>query len=141
MENVRARKGTATRLAIATTVVITSLVAASCGGETYDDVLRGLQKAALSGKTYNALSHTDDLKANEKAVINAFCSVATQLADNGETITEEQYFERIRSQTESDLGVVASLPVNAAVGKLRAIYDLASINGGTANLYVRACFP
>jgi hypothetical protein len=116
-----------------------SLGAAGCGGESLDDVLRGLKSAAVSKKTYDALKHANDLEKRDKAVVNAFCGVTTQLADNNESLTTEEYFDRIKANAESQLGEYGSKPLTSALGKLRATYDLASINGGTAQLYARAC--
>jgi hypothetical protein len=124
-------------------MLLTTVASSGCGttsGQTLDDVLRGLRSAALSKKTYNAIRHADDLEATDKAVLNAFCNVARELADNGGTLSEQKYFETVETRAELELGVVASTPVKAAVGRLRAFYDLASINGGVANLYARACF-
>jgi hypothetical protein len=129
-----------TILAAGTLVASASMGCGGGGGESLDDVLRGLRNAALSKKTYNAISHADDLDATEKATVNAFCNVATQLADNGETVTEEEYFEAVKQEAEDELGVVGSAPLNAAVARWRAFYDFATISGGAANLYARACF-
>jgi len=121
-------------------LVLTFLLVGGCSGESYDDVLRGLRSAAMSKATYNALRHAEDLDATDKAVVNAFCSVATQLANNGESLSEQQFFDRVKARTQIKLGQFDVNPVNAAVGKLRATYDLAQINGGAARLYVQACF-
>lgn len=118
------------------------LVAASgCGPpptQTMDDVLRGLQNAAKSKKTFDALSNSDDLAKTEKAVVNAFCSVTTQLADNQETLSEQQYFDRMSNEIRAELGLVSS-PALSALTKLRTTYDLASINPQLAIHYARAC--
>lgn len=123
---------------------IAACVLGGCGDggsrQAFDDVLRGLQRAALSGKTYNAVRHADDLDATEKAVVNAFCRIAAELADQSETLSEPEYFEAVKTRAEFELGVIGSLPVDAAVRRLRTFYDLASINGGAANYYARACF-
>jgi hypothetical protein len=104
-----------------------------------DDVLRGLQNAAKSKKTFDALSNTDDLAKSEKAVVNAFCSVTTQLADNQETLSEQQYFNALSNEVRAELGPLSS-PAQTALAKLRATYDLASINPQVAIRYARACY-
>jgi len=121
-------------------VTLAAIFIAGCGGETYDDVLQGLRGAALSGKTYNAIRHADDLDASQKAVVNAFCNIATQLADNEEAITTEQYFDQIQADATREAGFLEAKAVETAVTRLRAIYDLSSINGHTATLYVNACY-
>jgi hypothetical protein len=119
-----------------------ALTPLACGGggkgEAFEDVLRGLRSAAESRATYDALRHSDDLEKSQKAVINAFCQVTTQLADNRETVTEEEYFARIRAAA-AELGAAGS-KLDSALSKLRATYDLAKFNPRAAQLYARACF-
>lgn len=120
-----------------------AVLAAGCGGsgggQTADDVLRGLENAAKSKKTFDALRKSNDLETDQKAVINAFCSVTTQLADNNETLQEQEYFNRISTQVESELGYLSS-PADSVLSKLRATYDLANINPRAAQYYARACY-
>lgn len=111
----------------------------SGGAQTLDDVLRGLQSAAKSKATFDAIRHSDDLAKTEKAVINAFCSVTTQLADNQETYTEQQYFDSITGEIRTELGYLSS-PALTALGKLRATYDLATISPPVARYYAQACY-
>jgi hypothetical protein len=121
-------------------VAALTLAVAGCGGESLDDVLRGLKSAAESKATYDAIAHADDLEKREKAVVNAFCTVTNNLSENEESPTEEAYFEQIQAEAERELGEPISEPLTSALDKLRATYDLAQINGRAAQLYVKACF-
>lgn len=126
-------------------VMVTSLcvlTVAGCGGgsaETIDDIARGIKSAVASKTTYDALKYSDDLAKRDKAVVKAFCSVTTQVADNNETVTQQQYFDRITATAEENLGEYGSIAVASQVRKLRAILDLQGLNPQAARAYVHNC--
>lgn len=124
-------------------LLVACVLAGGCGGggaQSFEDVLRGLKNAAGSKATYDAIRHSDDFARQEKAAINAFCSVATQLADNNETVTAEDFFTRVNSEAQAELGEYGAKPVLSAVAKIRATYAFANINPQLAAQYVRACY-
>ncbi len=94
----------------------------------------------MSKKTYDAVRRSGDLDARDRAVVNAFCSVVTQVADNGERPSEAQYIDRIVAQAEAEVGEPGSILIRGRVNQLRATYDLAQINGRAAQLYAQSCF-
>ena len=122
---------------VSLSVVLVALLA-GCGGQTLDDIGRGLNSAAKSKKTFDALRKADDLEARDKAVVNAFCSVTTQLADNGETADQTLFWEQVKAQARDDYGVAGSA-VAGPVDKLRALIDLNAENPGAALRYAQAC--
>jgi hypothetical protein len=114
------------------------VLVAGCGGETLDDIGRGLNSAAKSKKTYDALTKANDLEAQDKAVVNAFCSVSTQLANNDETVDETAFWNDVKQQARDDYGLAGSAIAGPA-DKLRALVDLSEANPAVALRYAQAC--
>jgi hypothetical protein len=108
------------------------------GGETLDDIGRGLNSAVKSKKTFDALAKSNDLEARDKAVVNAFCSVSTQLANNDETPDETAFWTEVKQQARDDYGLAGSAVAGPA-DKLRAMIDLSAANPGAALRYAQAC--
>jgi hypothetical protein len=118
-------------------VVLLALVA-GCGGETLDDIGRGLSSAAKSKKTFDALTKADDLEAQDKAVVNAFCSVATQLANNDETADETAFWTDVKQRARDGYGLAGGAVAGPA-DKLRALLDLSAASPYAAVRYAKAC--
>jgi hypothetical protein len=121
--------------------VLACAAVAGCGGTTIEDVAHGLKNAAMSKATYDALRHSDDLDATEKAAVNALCSVATQVSEGSEPISEQEYYDRLRASATQQYGALPSAALSSALGKVRTTVDLAGVSPPAARAYVRACFP
>jgi hypothetical protein len=120
---------------------------AGCGGgsdgESYEEILLGLQKAVQTGKPYAAVRRAEDLKATERASADAFCETNQQMLLNKEMekiYKTKYYISRIKLRAERELPFVSTQPVNVAVNKLNELLDLSSFDVNSVTRYARACY-
>lgn len=141
----RSRK---TLLILMATLLI-GVTAAGCGGpeaggdEAYEEVLRGLKKAALSSRAYNAVGRAEGLKPTLRASLDAFCETNREMLQNQEAwkATKTGYYVvRIKLRAERELPFISTAPVGAAVSKFRDLLGLDSFNPAVVRRYAKACY-
>ncbi len=140
-------KGLLSTLAIA---ILVGTGLAGCGssadssdGESYEEILIGLKKAARTGEDYAAVRRAEDLEPVERASTDAFCETNQEMLLNEEAkkVYQTQYYiSRIKLRAERELPFVSTGPVNRAVNKLDDLYDLASFDVYAVTSYQKACY-
>ena len=71
-------------------------------------------------------------------MVNAFCSVSTQLANNGETPDQTAFWTDVKQHARDDYGLAGGV-VAGPVDKLRAMIDISADNPYVAIRYAEAC--
>jgi hypothetical protein len=115
----------------------------SSGAEAYEEVLHGLQKAALANRAYGAVSRADGLKPTLRASLDAFCETNREMLGNQEAWKASKlgyYVVRIKIRAERELPFVSTAPVNVAVNKYKGLFDLASFDPAAVRRYAKACY-
>lgn len=119
-------------------VGLSALIAVGCGGQSLDDIARGIGQARSTPQAGEALSQGKSLDDfADKAALRAFCEVATRVANSSNSPTGEQVAADIRAEMQQ--AGVPALAVNGPLGKLEAGINLAEVNGQAAVRYARAC--
>jgi hypothetical protein len=117
---------------------------ASAGGtEEYETLLHGLEQAAETDASYNAVERAEDLKPVLRASLNAFCETNRELLVNSEAgkSTQAGYLiNRIRIRAERELPFVSTAPVGDAVTRYRDLFGLDSFNPTAVRRYAKACY-
>ncbi len=115
-------------------------------GSDYVGVLTGIRDAAKSEGSYDGYGFAEYLPSTQRAAIDAFCFVAdrAQNESTAEDLTGSALVDGITRKAESDLkserNIVAPVPARRAIGKLRSVLGLESLDRDLAKQYVRACY-
>jgi hypothetical protein len=113
------------------------------GGESYGDVLQGLERAAATGEPYDAVSRAEGLKPVQRTSVEAFCETTHVLLLNGEAwkVRVGPYLvSRIKTLAERQLPFVSTGPVNTAVNRYRDLFGLDSFEPADVRRYMKACY-
>ncbi|HET8862018.1 MAG TPA: hypothetical protein VFM94_02075 [Solirubrobacterales bacterium] len=112
----------------------------------YEEVLGDFQTAASESESYDAYGFAEYFPATQRAAVHAFCFIADRLFEDpaGEELEDPPLTRMITRKAEADLkserDIVAPRPARRAIGKLRAILGLESLDRDQAEDYVRACY-
>lgn len=112
----------------------------------YEEVLGDFQVAASEGESYDAYGFAEYFPATQRAAVHAFCFIADQLLKDpaADELDNPPLTQRVTRKAETDLkserGIVAPRPARRAIGKLRAVLGLESLDRDQAEDYVRACY-
>lgn len=113
---------------------------AGCGGghdERYDELLRGLKRAAFSGASFEAVRRSKNLEPTERATVQAFCEIADHVVVNHENQTVPA---RIEGFAEQRLPGFSEKAVRAAIREMGTIIVLKPFSFAAARRYMHACF-
>lgn len=111
--------------------------------QAYNEILRELKAAEASGKPYFAVQEAGDLDTAEKLVVEEFCNFAFQIRVNAEErkLGNEAYIaDRITNYAAYNLGPAYDDPVDVALGELRAVIDLGSLDSEQLKRFEKACY-
>lgn len=124
--------------------------AAGCGGggssadsPTYDQVLKGLKRAALANATYGAVRRAKALNAGERDAIDTFCFFAKVVIVDFETekLAKPSYvIGRITTHAEQDASFASLDSTRAAVAKLLHEFDPSTFDARLIAHYSKACY-
>lgn len=127
---------------------LTVAASGACGSESpaeteqdYGEVLRSMKRAAFSSAEYVPQGQLEDLPANQRHVLRAFCNFAEEvrLAREGWKLSKRAYLvARIRS-TAYEMGGVQSAAIRMAMRELDDVVDLTALDGEKVNRYALAC--
>jgi hypothetical protein len=112
------------------------------GGQSYEELLRGLKRAAVAHRGYHAVTRARALEAPERAVIVAFCKFTSQvvLGHEAAKLAEHAYiYSRIRTRSELEAEGHQLSAVSAAANELRSAIDLTTLDAKSIRDYRRAC--
>jgi hypothetical protein len=112
----------------------------------YEEVLGDFQAAASEGESYDAYGFAEYFPATQRAAVLAFCFIADQLQKDpaAEELEDPVLTQKVTRKAEmdlkSELDIVAPRPARRAIGKLRVVLGLESLDPDQAENYVRACY-
>jgi hypothetical protein len=112
-------------------------------GESYEEVLHGLKKAALAERSYDAVGRAEDLKPTLRASLDAFCETNREMLENQEAwkvAGTGYYLVRIKLRAERELPFVSTHPVAVAVNDYRPLFGLDSFDPAAVRRYAHACY-
>jgi hypothetical protein len=113
----------------------------------YVTVLREFRDAVKAKASYDAYGYAEYLPPTQRAAIDAFCFIADQVLKNPSAmgLHDPAHFpDEITRKAESDLkserSIVAPRPARRAIGRLRAVLGLESLDSNLAGRYVTGCY-
>jgi hypothetical protein len=111
----------------------------------YVSLLGEFRDAAKANATYDAYGFAIDLRGAQKAVIDGFCVVVTEVGTGPESrkLADPAYFsDRIRSAARSEAEAENASPasIRRAVDQLKAIVEPESFSPALVKSYAKACY-
>ncbi|HET8862019.1 MAG TPA: hypothetical protein VFM94_02080 [Solirubrobacterales bacterium] len=133
-------------------LVVVGATAGGCGGgsdagadsgQSYDEVLHGLKRAALSDRAYDAVRRAKGLNPGEWPVLREFCKFAWQMGAYHEAwkLGKVRWaINRIRGNAADGLNDVYLTALDTAMKKLEAAVHPATFDVGSMKRYTKACY-
>jgi Flp pilus assembly protein TadD len=126
--------------------------AADAGGGSnesgeYVAVLRKFRDAVAADETYDAYGYAEYMPSTQRAAIDAFCFIVDRGLKNPQTAElgdpanlAREITRKAESDLKSERNIVAPGPARRAIGRLRVILGLETLNRDLAGRYARACY-